>query len=120
MEVWNFIKYSIEVLSRQFCKIFKDIYFANVCEDLPLKNKIFTRVFFCKILGFYYKWNRQLFYYEGTLSYVPLKILERVNRVIFQNSFEFFWIPSEYTSKDKNMFKVDNKECFRDVIRLFL
>ena len=39
-------------------RIFKDIYFANVCESLPLKNKIFTRVSFRKILGFYYKWNR--------------------------------------------------------------
>ena len=59
-----------------FCEIFKDIYFANVCKCLPLKENIFTRVPFRKILGFYYKRNRQLFYYEETFSYIPLKILE--------------------------------------------
>ena len=62
--------------SCEFCKIFKDIYFAKVCKGLPLKENIFTRVPFCKILGFYYKRNRELFYYEGTFSYIPLKILE--------------------------------------------
>ena len=51
-------------------------------------NYIITGVSFRKILGFYYKRNRQLFYYERTLSYIPLKIPERVNRVILQNSSE--------------------------------
>ena len=60
----------------------------NVCEGVPLKNKILTRVSFCKSLGFHYKWNRQLFYYEGTSPYIFFKILEPVNRVIFQNSSE--------------------------------
>ena len=67
-------------------KIFKNIYFANVCGGLSLKSKIFTGVFFCKISDFYYKRNRPLLYYEVTLSYIPLKIPERVNRVLFQNS----------------------------------
>ena len=53
-----------------------------------------------------YKRNRQLFYYEWISSYIPLKIPERVNRVIFQNSSEF-WV-------DKNMFKVDNKGMFQE------
>ena len=76
------------MLSCEFCETFKNIYFANVCEDLPLKSKISTGVSFRKILGFYYKRNRQLFSYEGTSSYIPLKIPERVSRVIFQNSSE--------------------------------
>ena len=29
----------------EFCEIFKDTYFGNVCERLLLKSKIFTRVF---------------------------------------------------------------------------
>ena len=53
-----------------------------------------------------YKRNRQLFYYEWISSYIPLKIPERVNRVIFQNSSEFW--------ADKNMFKVDNKGMFQE------
>ena len=39
----------VEVLSCEFCKIFKDVYFANVCEGLLLKNKTFTSVSFRKI-----------------------------------------------------------------------
>ena len=37
---------------------FKNIYFVNVCEGVPLKSKIFTGVSFRKILAFYYKRNR--------------------------------------------------------------
>ena len=48
---------------------------------------IVTGVSFRKILGFYYKRKRQLFYYEGTSSNIPLKIPERLNGVISQNSF---------------------------------
>ena len=65
------------------CEIFKNIYFANVYEGLHLNSKIFTAVSYHKILGFYYKRNRQLFYYEGTSSYISLKIPELVNRFIF-------------------------------------
>ena len=43
----------------------KNIYFEKFCEGLPLKSKIFTGVSFGKTFGFYYKRNRQLFYYEG-------------------------------------------------------
>ena len=53
-----------------------------------LKSKIFTGVSFRKVLGFYYKHNRQLFHYQETLPYIPLKIPERINGVIFQNSTE--------------------------------
>ena len=49
-----------------FWNLYKNIYFTNVCEGMPLKRKIFTGVSFLKILGFYYKWKRHLFYYEGT------------------------------------------------------
>ena len=76
------------MFSCEFYKIFKNIYFANVFEGLPLKSNVFTGASFRKILSFYYTQNRQLFYYEGTLSYITLKISERVNRVIFPNSSE--------------------------------
>ena len=51
------------MLSCEFCEIFKDIYFANVCESLPLKNNILSRVSLRKSLDFYYKSNSELFYY---------------------------------------------------------
>ena len=83
-----------------------------MCEGLPLKNEIFARVSFCKILCFYYKRYGQLFYYEGTSLYIPLKILKRVNRSYFS---EFLWaVVSENNPADKNMFKVDNKWMFQE------
>ena len=42
----------------------KNICFVNVCKGMPLKSKIFTGDSLGKILGFYYKRKRQLFYYE--------------------------------------------------------
>ena len=51
-----------------FWNLYKNIYFANVCEGMPLISKIFTWVSFRKILSFYYKRKRQLFYFEGTSS----------------------------------------------------
>ena len=69
----------IQVLSGEICETFKNIYFANVSEGLPLKSKSFTGVSFRKILSFYYTRNRQLFYY------IPLKIPKLINWVIFQN-----------------------------------
>ena len=106
------------MLSCQFGEIFKNIYFTNVCEDLPLKNKMFARISFRKTLGLYYKWNRQHFYYEGTSLYVPLKILERVNRITFQTSFEFL-LPN-IPQQTKICSKLTTKECFRVVICLSL
>ena len=47
-----------QVFYYEFCEIFKNIYFTNVCEGLPLKSKIFTGVSFRKMLDFYYKQNR--------------------------------------------------------------
>ena len=61
---------------------------------------------FRKILGFYYKPNKQLFYCEGTLSFIPLKIDERVSRVIFQNSSELLHLKIPQQTKT-DMFKID-------------
>ena len=47
-----------------FGNLYKNIYFENACEDIPLINKIFTGVSVRKMLHFYYKRKRQLFYYE--------------------------------------------------------
>ena len=102
----------------ELCEIFKAIYFANVWEGIPLKNKIFTRVSLRKNLGFYYKWNRQLLYYEGTSSYIPLKILEHVSRVIFQSSFDFLLL--NIPQQTKRCSKSATNGCFRDVFRLSL
>ena len=51
-----------------FWNLCKNIYFANVCQGMPLISKIFTGVSFRQMLGFYYKRKRQLFYYGGTSS----------------------------------------------------
>ena len=48
------------MLSWGSCEIFKNIYFANVCEGQPLKSKIFSGGFVRNILGFYYKRDGQL------------------------------------------------------------
>ena len=112
----HWIQNLVQVLSYEFCEIFQNIHFANVCEGLPLKSKIFTGVSFRKILGFYYKRNRQPLYYKGTSSYISLKIPECV--INFQSSWV---VTSENTSIDKNMFKVNTiKEYFRNVIRMSL
>ena len=97
--------------------LYKNIYFANIREVVPLKSKIFTGASFGKILGFYYKRNRQLLYYERTLSYVPLKIPKRVNRVFFQNSSELFLKIPHHT---KTCSKSTKKERFGNVIRASL
>ena len=97
---------------------FKNICFVNVCEGLPLKSKIFTGVSFRKILAFYYKRNRQLFYYEGNSPYVPLKIPECVNRVISQNFSELLLL--KMPQQTKTCSKSTTKECFRYVISVSL
>ena len=38
-----------------FWSLYKNVYFANVCEGMPLKSKIFTRVSLPKILSFYFE-----------------------------------------------------------------
>ena len=50
-----------------FWNLCKNIYFANVCEGMPLISKILTIVSFRKMIHFHYKQKRQLFYYERTL-----------------------------------------------------
>ena len=79
----------LEILSCKFCKIFRNIYFANLCEGLPPKNRIFTGVSFYKIFGFYYKRSRKLFYYGGILyELYYLEYSWTCKYVIFQNSSE--------------------------------
>ena len=51
-----------------FWNLYKNIYFANACEGMPLISKIFTGASFRKMLHFHYKRKRQLFYYERTSS----------------------------------------------------
>ena len=58
------------------------------------------------------------FYYEGTSSYIPLKILEPVNRVIFENSSELF-LP-KIPQQTKTCSKSTTKECFSNFIRVSL
>ena len=108
----------VQVLSCEFWEIFKNIYFANVCQDLILQSKIFTGISFRKMLGFYYKRNRQLFYYEGTSSYIPLEIPERVNRVIFWKSSELLLL--KIPQQTKVFSKSTTKECLRNAIRVSL
>ena len=55
--------------------------------------------------------RNRLFYYEGTLSYIPLKIPERVNRVIFQNSSELLLL--NIPQQTKACSKSTIKEYFR-------
>ena len=108
--------YLVQVLCCEFFEIFKNIYFANVCEGLPVKSKIFTGVSFRKVLSFYYKRNRQLLYYERTSSYILLKISEFVNRVIFQNSSKLLLL--KIPQQAKTCSKSTTKECFSIVIRV--
>ena len=79
---------------------------------MPLKSKIFTGVFFHKISVFCYKRKRQLFYYEGSSSYITLNIFERVYRVLFSEFLRV--VASENTPADKNIFKVDKKGMFQE------
>ena len=106
------------MLSCEFCGILRNlsrnIYFTNVCEGVPLKNKIFARVSFGKMLGFYYKQKRHFFYYEETSSY----ILERVNKVNFQNSSELLLL--NIPQQTKACSKSTTNECFKNVIRVSL
>ena len=107
----------VQMFSCEFQETFKSIYFANVCESLLLKTKIFTGVSLRKVLRFYYNQQRQLFYYEGTSLYIPSKTPERINRVIFQNSSELGAF--ENTPANKNMLKVDKKDTSTASLMLF-
>ena len=100
-----------------FWNLYKNIYFANVCEGLPLISKIFTGVSFHKMLDFHYKRKRQLIYYERTSSQT-LKIPEHVNRVISDNSSELLLV--KVPQQTKTCSKSTKKECFRTVIRVYL
>ena len=72
---------------------------------MPLKSKTFTGVSFRKILGFYYKRKRQLFYSEGTSS----QTLKTLNCELFLRVVAY-----ESIAVDKNMFKVDKKGTFQE------
>ena len=54
LEACNPIKYRIwyRCFSVNFLEILKSIYFANVCDGMPLKSKIFTGASFRIMLGF--------------------------------------------------------------------
>ena len=108
----NFIKHRIwhRCFPVNFEKSLRPSFLQNVCEGLLLKSKILIGVSFRKVLGFYYKRSRQLFYYGGTSSYIHLQIPKRVNKVIFQNSSELLLpkIPQQTKTCVKS-----TKECFR-------
>ena len=114
LEGYNFIKY----------RIWYQCFPVNLAKSLRTSIlqtsataclwRVGSLLEFRKILGFYYKPNKQLFYCEGTLSFIPLKIDERVNRVIFQNSSELLHLKIPQQTKT-DMFKT-TKECFRNVI----
>ena len=78
------------------------MYFINVYGWLLFKGKIFAGISFRKVSGFYNKKNRELFYFERTGRYLFLKIPERLNKIVFQNAFEWLLlkIPQE-TKKDQ-------------------
>ena len=78
----------VHVLYCEFCEIFKKMHFINVYGWLLFKSQIFAGVSFRKAAGFYNKKNRQLFYFEITGQYLFLKNPERLNKIIFQNTFE--------------------------------
>ena len=96
----------VQVLYCKVREIFKKFYFANVCESLLLKKKIFTGVSFHKTLGFLSP-QTKLFYYERTSSYIPFKTPERKNRVIFQNLCGCcVW----NSRADENMLKIPSRQ----------
>ena len=113
----NFIKHRIwhRCFPVNFEKSLRPCFLQNVCEDLLLKSKILIGVSFSKILGFYYKRSRQLFYYGGTSSYIHLQIPKCVNKVIFQNSSELLLpkIPQQTKTCKiyKGMFQVSLFGC---------
>ena len=84
-------------------------------------SKIFNGVSFCKMLDFYCKRKRQLFYYEGTSS-STLKIPERIDRVISQNSSELFLmkVPQQTKTCSKSTKKVMFQECYSGVFMISL
>ena len=100
-----------------FWNLYKNIYFANASDGMPLISKIFTGVSFRKMLHFHYKRKRQLFYYGQTLS-KTLRIPERVNRVISQNSCELLLVKGPQQTKTCS--KLTKKECFRNVLQVSL
>ena len=86
------------------------MHFINVYGWLFFKSQIFVGVSFRKAAGFYNKKNRQLFYFERTGRYLFLKNPERLNKIIFQNTFE--WLLLKYTRKQKKS-KVGNEKNTR-------
>ena len=77
------------------------LYFTNVTEGMHLKSKILYGVAIRKILSFYHKPKRQLFYYDGTSSYNRLKIPECVKRVFLRIPLSCCF--RKYPSRQKNI-----------------
>ena len=63
------------------------------------------------------------FYYERTCSYIPLKILECVNRVIFQSSFEILFLNIPQQTKHVQtgwpIFSKKIQRLFKEFSRIF-
>ena len=108
----------VQVLYCKFCEIFKKIYFANVCESLLLKKKIFTGVSFHKTLGFHLKQNS--FTMNELRHIFPSKFLN----VKIGSFFRIYVavaseIPEQTKTSSKspagkNMFKVDIRGMFQE------
>ena len=75
---YGLIQNLVQVVSCEFCEIFKSTYFENVCEGLSLKRKILTGVSFYNILGFYY---------ERTHNSFTIKELRQIHSVFRSNAF---------------------------------
>ena len=75
---YGLIQNLVQVVSCEFCEIFKNTYFENVCEGLSLKRKILTGVSFYNILGFYY---------ERTHNSFTIKELRQIHSVFRTNAF---------------------------------
>ena len=84
--------FPVKIIFCKFCEIFKNIYFANICEGLSLKNNIFTRVSFRKTFCFYCMAFTTFtpFTMNELRHMFTWNFLNVLYRVIFQNFSELF------------------------------
>ena len=110
----NFIKYRTwyRYFPVTFAKCLRTSILQTSARACLWRVRSLLGVSLCKILGLYYQWNKQLFYYEGTSSYIPLKIPECLNRVAFQNSSELLLL--EIHQQTKTCSKLTNKGMFQE------
>ena len=93
------IETPVQVLYCELCEVLKKANYINVYEQLFLKSNIFVGVSFRKTSAFYYKQNRQLFHYEETGLCVFLRVLELLNDIVFQNSYEWLLLKTPQETK---------------------